>query len=246
MAKYRVYKLRDIEDRIKELGGLGIKRSPTGKDYEFDFHGSKVHFYVLHSREVPDHGIQEIATGMMRVYGSMNPQIKKNPTKYRELLDDIKSDLKGRVKAAELVTLQELSSALGALGAEVQYKGNRVVAKLGDKYVEAVADREGKVHKYEFNNVAQKVADFYHVDLKDVLEHLPKPKRKTSRLEELLGKSAVVMAAFALFAALFWTSATYTGASTATLAYQLGFYGIVGIILAFFSLIMFFHKLHSD
>ena len=245
MARQKVYKLRDVEDKIEELGGLNIKKG--GKDYVFDFHGRPVYFMVTHDREVPDHGIQQIVNGILNVYLQENPSLRSDTKRIESLKYDIKNDLKGREsKSSATVNLRDLGSALEILGAEVKYHGNKGIALLGDRQVEFVGDSHGEVRGYEYNKVAEKVAGFFHVDLNEVMEHLPRPKKRSSNLEGLLGKTLIVLVAFAMFAALMWTGATYTGAGTTSVSYNVGYYGIIALLLSFYALVMFFHKLRYD
>ncbi len=239
----RNYKLRDIEERIELLGGLNVKKG--GKDYVFDFHGESVYFFVTHDKEVPDHGIKQIATGILNIYSKLNPGLDSKSK--AALFDNLKDDLKGRKESVkDTVEFKELGSALETLGADVKYIQNKAVARLGQDELVFYADPAGEVHKYELNKVAKKVANFYHVDINDVMEHLPKYKKRRSGLESLLAKVAVVLAAFSLFSAVVWTGASYTGASTIGVSYDVGYYGIIALLLSFYALVMFFHKLHYD
>ena len=238
-----IYKLRDIAARFKDYGGSEPRKG--GRDYKFLFHDEDIGVQVTHDGYLTEHSLDQIADGMLRVYKKENKDLKKS--QMPALRKEIIADLRGRSKPyRETVPLTDLGSALEMLGAGVTYENHNLRVLVGDKYFKVTANKKNEVPNYEFAAIAQRVADFYGTDLKDVLRHLPKPKKKVSGLEELLGKTAVVLAAFALFTALVWTGSTYTGASTTAMGYKVGYYGIIAIIISFYALVMFFHKLHSE
>lgn len=239
------YKLRDVAKRFKDYGGSEPRRG--GRDYKFNFHDEDIGVFVTHDKELTDHSIEQIADGMINVYQKENKKLKGDKDKIRALRTEIIGGLRGRDRSyRETVPLSELGSALETLGASVSYENHNLKVLVGDKYFNIPANKKNEVPMYEFNAISQRVADFYNTDLKDVLRHMPKPKRKSSSLDDLLGKTAVVLAAFALFTALVWTGSTYTGASTTAIGYKVGYYGIIAIIISFYALVMFFHKLHSE
>ncbi|MDP1694211.1 MAG: hypothetical protein Q8L34_01600, partial [Candidatus Woesearchaeota archaeon] len=230
--------------RFKDYGGSEPKRG--GRDYKFRFHDEDIGVFVTHDEELTDHGIKQIADGMIHVYEKENPKLKSDKDKIRALRTEIINGLRGRARPyRETVPLKDLGSALEDLGASVSYEEHKLRVLIGDKYTDVKGNNNDEVTIGQYNTIAQKVADFYDTDLNDVLTHLPKPKKKSSGLEDLLGKTAVVLAAFALFTALVWTGSTYTGASTTAMGYKVGYYGIIAIIISFYALVMFFHKLYS-
>lgn len=239
----RTYKLRDVQERLEDLGGSELRKS--GKDYMFNFHGRRIGVFVTHEGSIPDHGIKQITDGMISVYKQEKPDLKES--QIHTLRTEIMEELKGRAKPyRETVSLGDLGSALKLLDAPVSYENHKLKVLMGDKSVYVTADKNDEVPKYEFNAIVERVAVFYGTDLRDVLRHLPKPRKRSTGLEVLLGKTAVVLAAFALFTALVWTGSTYTGAIATSVGYKVGYYGIIAIIISFYALVMFFHKLHSE
>lgn len=240
----RVYPLREVEERVRGLGGSLRK---GGKDYVLEFGRQRTGIFVTHEGYVPDHGISQITDGIISAYLKREPRLKDDTKKISALRKEISDELKGRARPyPETVPLRDLGDALGKLFAPVSYQHHKLRVLIGNESFDVKADKHDEVHNPEFNAIAQKVASYCGTDLGDALHILPKPKRKGPGLEALLGKTVVVLAAFALFAALVWTGSTYTGASITSTGYKIGYYGIIAIIISFYALVMFFHKLHSE
>lgn len=66
------------------------------------------------------------------------------------------------------------------------------------------------------------------------------------KLESFLRKAVFGLVVLAMFSAIVWTGAVYTGADTASIGYQVGYYGIIALLVSFFALIMFFHMLRTE